>query len=693
MISCGGKRILLTGSKEALWCLEPGDGSFLHVRPPCFEVNDLPVEAVLEAWCLLGVTDYPVIACREWQYEGRFTEYPELRLRITFRLSEESPVVRFRYALYSLAGHRLSKADGRDAIRYFGLSATSHKRVSEVRFSEFNETVHSFCPSERLVPVHQWGENLPLMGPMILAEGMDNSLLAAYEHGSQVPDAFLSYRLDAQGLLTLHAVKGNYPAGRHLAVSDPFVTVWFQLAVHPGSAAELAPAYRTFVLRHLCLNTESRRPYIFYNTWANQERSKWWRGRPYLEPMHEARILEEIDIAHRMGIEVFVLDTGWYEKTGDWEVNRKRFPRGMAPVREKLAQYGMKLGLWFNPLAAAVSSRMLASRQDCVMSWNGLRSEPHPVWETEESVSLCLVSRYADDFADELIRLSREEGVTYFKWDAIGQYGCNDAGHDHGGPENAPEERADCYAYELGLAMTQVVDRVCASCPDAIIDFDITEGERSVGLGFLSAGKYFLINNGPYFMNYDVPIDQEKNNVNLFFYPGQARGRICRTPLGFDKWLPSVLFLTHYLPDDPADNQWMGLASLVLGQNGIWGDLSALSEDGIRRFGQTLRLYRQVRDDITCASPVRSGSVGGSPEIHEKVNPVNGRGVVCLFTGCKGTFAWITESTVAEGIWCSDGLSVERLPSGHALITARYQSAGGGLVFFGVDNRSPAPAL
>jgi alpha-galactosidase len=106
-------------------------------------------------------------------------------------------------------------------------------------------------------------------------------------------------------------------------------------------------------------------------------------------------------------------------------------------------------------------------------------------------------------------------------------------------------------------------------------------GERTVGLGFLASGKYFLINNGPYYRNYDVPINPKKDNPNLFFYPGAARGWICRTPLTFDKWIPSVLFLTHFLPDDPYENQSIAVGSLILGQNGIWGDLLKISPEGI----------------------------------------------------------------------------------------------------------------
>ena len=94
--------------------------------------------------------------------------------------------------------------------------------------------------------------------------------------------------------------------------------------------------------------------------------------------MNEERILAEIDVAHRMGIDVFVLDAGWFEKTGDWQVSRKRFPNGLGPVKARLDRYGMKLGLWFDPLAAAVSSRMAQSppRLRAVVGRPALRAPP-----------------------------------------------------------------------------------------------------------------------------------------------------------------------------------------------------------------------------------------------------------------------------------------------------------------------------
>jgi len=109
-------------------------------------------------------------------------------------------------------------------------------------------------------------------------------------------------------------------------------------------------------------------------------------GKPYLESMNEDRILKEIDVAHRMGVDVFVLDTGWYEKTGDWTVSRKRFPDGLKSVKEKLDGYGMKLGLWFGPTTAAVSSRVVLEHPEWRRSWNGQVGEPNEVWRPRRAI-------------------------------------------------------------------------------------------------------------------------------------------------------------------------------------------------------------------------------------------------------------------------------------------------------------------
>ena len=227
-------------------------------------------------------------------------------------------------------------------------------------------------------------------------------------------------------------------------------------------------------------------------------------------------------------------------------------------------------------------------------------------------------------------------------------------------------------------------ESLCAACPEAIVDFDITERWRSVGLAFLAAGKYFAVNNGPYFPCFDVPYDWATATVwsNIFVYPGPARGWFVRAPLDFDKWIPSVLFLTHYLPDAPRSSQLVNLASLVLGQNGIWGDLQVVPPEGVALFGEVLGVYRRVRDSITAADPVRTGAIGGSPEIHEKI-AADGRGVVCVFANEAGRQRYVTANKAGDVLWATEGCEVARDAAGRAVLTMRFDGAGAHMVFFG----------
>ena len=228
--------------------------------------------------------------------------------------------------------------------------------------------------------------------------------------------------------------------------------------------------------------------------------------------------------------------------------------------------------------------------------------------------------------------------------------------------------------------MSKVVDRLCEAVPDAIVDMDITEGRRYFGLGFLSSGKFFSLNNGPYYWCYNVPIPDFVWS-NIFVYPGPARTWICRQNLAYDKWIPSVLMMAHYLPDDPAGSQLLNLASLVLGQNGIWGDLLKVSDKGQELFSEVLGVYKRVRDDVTAAYPTVYGRPGETFEVHEKINAKNGRGLVSLFANQSGTYRYRLSANV-KGKTTVFGPAVFRQEDDGAWIEAEFPDAGAAIVFF-----------
>jgi alpha-galactosidase len=137
------------------------------------------------------------------------------------------------------------------------------------------------------------------------------------------------------------------------------------------------------------------------------------------------------------------------------------------------------------------------------------------------------------------------------------------------------------------------------------------------------------------------------------------------------------------LPDDPAESRTINLASLILGQNGIWGDLPGMSGEGVAHFGKVLSAYKKVRDDITEAYPVTMGPTGGCPEIHEKISARTGRGAVVIFATERGTYSWITQNPVDGSEWHEGDITVERDGAGRARIEARFAKPGAVIVLFG----------
>lgn len=164
-----------------------------------------------------------------------------------------------------------------------------------------------------------------------------------------------------------------------------------------------------------------------------------------------------------------------------------------------------------------------------------------------------------------------------------------------------------------------------------------------------------------------------------------TRGWFTRSVLSYDKWIPSILFLTHYQPDEPRNSQILNLASLILGQNGIWGDILQTSPEGVKLFGEVLGKYKMVKNDITLASPTLRGQSGEPVEIHEKINAENGKGAVVIFGIGKREITYVTKQSPNIKAWSNDGVNIAFDDKGRAIIKASFEETSAKIIFFGVE--------
>jgi len=77
--------------------------------------------------------------------------------------------------------------------------------------------------------------------------------------------------------------------------------------------------------------------------------------------------------------------------------------------------------------------------------------------------------------------------------------------------------------------------------------------------------------------------------------------------------------------------------------------------------------------------------VGGNPEVHEKIHPDSGRGIVVLFSAVEGRYTYVTSAAPAREHMATDGVTVSFLADGRARIDAALPARYGGacIVFFG----------
>jgi len=213
-------------SKKVLWQYhETKTGKKLDFEGPNFEIDGkimdcelLDIQKISEPVKLnIGVTEYVL--------QGAYKNMPDLFLRITFRIPDNNPVVRFRYELFGSGNHKITKSGGTDNIRYLSISVPGFSKIKEVKLSEFNEMVHSFCLSERELDSRNFNDKTSFMGPIVVGFESGYSFLVAYEHGSQAPDLFLKYALSPDKTITLNAVKGNYVSGFPITNENPSISL------------------------------------------------------------------------------------------------------------------------------------------------------------------------------------------------------------------------------------------------------------------------------------------------------------------------------------------------------------------------------------------------------------------------------------------------------------------------------------
>lgn len=180
----------------------------------------------------------------------------------------------------------------------------------------------------------------------------------------------------------------------------------------------------------------------------------------------ETKLLQIAEQAADLGIELFVMDDGWFghrdsddSSLGDWFPDKRKFPNGIHAFAEKISVLGMQFGLWFEPEMVSPDSDLFRA---------------HPDWAIQipsRELSLCR-AQFVLDFSRKEVRdaiwaqmqdIIESTHLSYIKWDMNRQL-------TELGSAALPAHRQQELAHRYVLGVYDLMERLVTTYPQILLE-------------------------------------------------------------------------------------------------------------------------------------------------------------------------------------------------------------------------------
>ncbi len=245
---------------------------------------------------------------------------------------------------------------------------------------------------------------------------------------------------------------------------------FFGVTTHSGT--DESGALRRFLINGI-RQGRPLRPLVTYNTWF-----------AYGVTVTEDAMVAEMDLAASLGVELFVLDAGWYIGAGQngdfdfdaglgtWSADPDRFPSSLASLADYAHGVGMKFGLWVEPTRVALSTvdQPGLARQAWLSTEGGEFGQP-------ANAQICLVHPDAYNWVyTKLVTLIDQVRPDYLKWDNNLWVNCDRGNHGHGATDGGLQHVQALYGLLAALH---------ARYPDLLIE-NVSGGGNRLDFGLLA---------------------------------------------------------------------------------------------------------------------------------------------------------------------------------------------------------------
>ena len=294
---------------------------------------------------------------------------------------------------------------------------------------------------------------------------------ASEDHGEVIGLAF-----EYSGNFDLHAEVDTYDVTRlqlginergfawHLEPGETFQTPEALIAYSDEGYDGMSRAFHRLVLDNIVRGPWKRRERpILINNWEAT----------YFD-FDEDKLVDIARTAKQAGVELFVLDDGWFGARnndtaglGDWTPNPARLPQGLAGLSKRINDLGLKFGLWFEPEMVNKDSDLYRAHPDWAVHTPGR----HMNHGRNEFLLNFANKDVVDNIYGQMSRLLDEANIAYIKWD-MNRFVSE--GYD---VTRGAEHQGEAY-HRYILGVYDLLERLLQRFPDLIIEGCASGGGR-----------------------------------------------------------------------------------------------------------------------------------------------------------------------------------------------------------------------
>lgn len=277
----------------------------------------------------------------------------------------------------------------------------------------------------------------------------------------------ITFEEDECGRLNVVGGINDFASTYYLDNGDTLTTPDMVWTFSNSGRGQVSRNLHDWIRHHSLAHADMERPVVL-NSWEGA----------YMD-FDEKTITDMIDDAAKIGVEMFVLDDGWFGNgdyarntdqagLGDWQVNTQKLPRGIDYLAKHAVKNGLRFGIWIEPEMVNPKSQLAENHPDWIV-----KSGDREKLQIRQQWILDLTNPEVQDFIvktfDDVLGMSPD--ISYIKWDA------NRFVTDFGS-EYLPADRQSHFWINYTKGLYSVYDRIREKHPDVMIQLCSSGGAR-----------------------------------------------------------------------------------------------------------------------------------------------------------------------------------------------------------------------